>query len=248
MKLADLQRDFRDWLVAPSDDVARRLGPMTGLSVYQNNYRAQLVASLEHSLPQLRRWIGDDAFLAASVRHIDRHPPHAWTLDAYADDFHTTLAEHFPNNPDLHELAWIEHALGAAFVAADAAPLAQAALATVDWDAAHLRLTPSLLLRTATTNAERIWSALWQGSEVPQGEMLAQPAGLMVWRRGHACLLRQVDAIDHAALMQLRADASFAALCDMLVARLGEAAGIAKAGDLLAQWLGSDIITGIDTK
>jgi len=246
MKLADLQADFQQWLVHASDDAAGRLGPAAGLAVYQNNYRGQLVACLEHSYPQLQRWIGEEAFLGAAVRHIDDHPPHAWTLDAYADGFHATLAVHFPRNPDLHEVAWIEHALGQAFVAADAAPLNPAVLAEVDWETARLRLTPSLLHRPATTNAEAIWSAVWEGVEAPQGEMLAETGGLIVWRQGFNSVLRQLDGIEYEALLHLQANGSFAALCELLAERLGEEEGVARAGAFLAQWISSELITGVE--
>lgn len=236
MMLAAMQRDFQSSLVAPFGAAG------TGLSVYQNNYRAQLVNCLEVSFPHLRAWMGGDAFLATAITHIDRHPPHAWTLDAYADDFHATLARQFPDNPDLHELAWIEHALAAAFIATDAAPLAPDALADIDWDTARLLLAPSFASRIATTNAHAIWCALGDEEPVPEGEMLAGPAGLIVWRRQFTPCLRQVDALEFEALRHLQADGSFAALCDLLVERLGEADGVAKAGALLASWLGSELI------
>ena len=243
MKLAELQRGMRAWLVGAAPDAG---AASAGLAVYQNNYRAQLMGCLELSFPQLRSWIGEHAFLRAAVTHIDSHPPHAWTLDAYAAGFGATLAEVFPDNPDVHELVWIEHALAEAFVAPDAAPLTVAALATVDWDTARLQLTPSLLTRAATTNADSVWSALHSGAAVPEGEMLAEPAGLVVWRRGFTSCLRQVDDIEYAALLHLQGNGSFAALCDMLAARLGEADGIGKAGSLLAAWLANELITGVD--
>lgn len=249
MMLAEMQRDFQSWLVTASSEAAVRLGGghTAGLSVYQNNYRAQLVNCLEVSFPRLRTWMGEDAFLPAAITHIDSYPPNAWTLDAYADDFHTTLARRFPNNPDLHELAWIEHALAAAFIASDATPLAPDGLAGIDWDTARLLLAPSFASHIATTNAHAIWCALDDGEPVPEGEMLAGPAGLIVWRRQFTPYLRQVDALELEALRHLQADSSFAALCDLLVARLGEADGVAKAGALLASWLGSELIEQVYT-
>ena len=111
MNLAQLQQTFRRWLVSASDESAQALGNHhAGLAVYQNNYRAQLVGCLEQAFPYLRRWVGEEAFLAVSITHIDRHPPHAWTLDAYPEGFYATLKEMFPGNPDVHELAWIESA------------------------------------------------------------------------------------------------------------------------------------------
>lgn len=247
MMLADMQRDFEAWLVTASADAKARLGGArgAGLDVYQNNYRAQLVGCLEASFPQLRRRMGEQAFLAVSINHIDHHPPHAWTLDAYADDFPATLARQFPDNPDLAELAWIEQALSAAFVAADAQALAPDALGGVDWDTAKVLLVPSFASRVATTNAYAVWCALGDGETAPDGEMLARAAGLIVWRRDLSCYVREVDAIELEALRHLQAGGSFAALCELLVGRLGEADGVARAGALLSGWIGSALIERI---
>lgn len=248
MTLAELQRDFRNWLTSAAEDSATRLGggAMAGLDVYQNNYRAQLVGCLEDAFPKVRAWTGDEIFHKAVVTHIDSHPPHAWTLDAYPSGFGETLANLFPKNPDLQELAWIEWSLSEVFVAADATPLSLDALATVDWDTARLSLTPSLRTRVVTTNAESIWSALWEETPVPEGEMLGAPGGLFIWRRQFTSRLKQVGALELEALLQLQQHGSFATLCDWLVERLGETEGVAKAGELLANWLASELITGVE--
>ena len=246
MNLARLQQTFQTWLVSASDESAQLLGNNTiGLAVYQNNYRAQLVGCLEGAFANLRQWLGDEAFLAACIIHIDNHPPHAWTLDAYPASFHQTLSEVFPSNPDVHELAWIEWSLNEAFVAADAAPIRMEALASVDWDTACLQLTPSLRCHALTTNAEAIWAALWQQTSLPEAQMLAEAGGLLVWRRQYTSRLRQVDALELQALLHLQGEGSFAGLCEFLVARLGEEEGIGRAGELLAGWIGSELIVGI---
>lgn len=247
MNLADYQRTFRSWLLEPDDATAERFGPAaaTGLAVYQNNYRAQLVACLEVSYPQVRRWLGDDAFREAAIGHIVSHPPHAWTLDHYGRDFADTLIALYPRNPDLRELAWIEWSLSEAFVAGDPEPPGDDALANMDWDEAHLVLSPSLRLLAATTNADDLWHALDNDTDVPQGAMLDAPAGFVVWRKGFQSKLKRIDALDFEALRSLRENAAFAPLCDRLVDRLGEEAGVARAGALLADWLGSGIISGI---
>lgn len=247
MTLAELQRDFRTWLVTPSDGAAQRFGAgaQPGLAVYQNNYRAQLVGCLEVSYPQVRRWLGDDAFREASITHIERRQPHTWTLDHYGRDFAETLLSMYPRNPDLQDLAWIEWALAEAFVAGDAAPMPADALAHVDWDNARLKLTPSLSLHTATTNADVIWEALEADTDVPEGAILQAPGGFVVWRRDFTSLLKRVDAIEYAALLSVRDDDRFEALCDKLVGRLGENEGVARAGTLLADWLSAGIIVDI---
>jgi len=248
MNLADLQRDFRLWLVQGSEPAAGRIpgAHAAGLAVYQNNYRAQLVGCLEASYPLLRARMGEDAFLQLAVRHINSHPPHAWTLDAYADHLETTLEILYPDNPDLHELAWIELALGTAFVAADAEPLAAIALATVDWDTARLALAPGLLTRAALTNAAEVWRAMSAGTDAPEAAMLEEAGGLLVWRSGFTSCLRATDALEVELLEALRRHGSFAALCELLAGRLGEEDGIARAGALLANWIGAGLVTGVE--
>lgn len=252
MMLAHLQHDFRSWLVTASSEAATRLGGnnfldfQPGLSVYQNNYRAQLVGCLEESFPKLRTWMGEEAFLTAAMTHINHYPPHSWTLDAYAVNFHKTLRSLYPDNPDIQELAWIEHALSEAFVAPDAETLSLATLSVADWDLARLHLSPSFRSFRATTNAEHIWSALWEGKEVPESEMLQESGGFIVWRWQFTSCLQQVDALEHKALLQLQENGSFAALCNLLVETLGESEGIAKAGTLLAHWLSSELIHRIE--
>lgn len=246
MNLVDLQGDFQAMLAASQPVVGVPAGP--GRAVYQNNYRAQLVGCLDESYPQLRAFIGEEAFRHAASAHIKRRPPHAWTLDAYADDFCDTLQALFPDNPDLHELAWIEHALGQSFIGPDTAPVEAEALAEVDWDRARLTLSPTLHLRTATTNAADLWFALRDGSSSAEGEMLAAPGGLLVWRRGFVSCLRALDAIEFAALTQLQREGSFVGLCAFLVERIGEEQGIASAGAMLADWLGSELITGVENE
>lgn len=242
MNLADMQRDFQSWLVASSSDAASRLGDGSSarLNVYQNNYRVQLIDCLEASYPNVRTWLGEEAFLAAAVVHIDRYPPHAWTLDAYGDNFDETLASLYPDNPDVHELACIEFAMAQAFVAPDGDVLTPDALAQVDWDTARLHLAPSLKILAATTNATDIWSSLQRNEALPESEMLAETSGVVVWRQQFTVFLEAVDALEYAAILLIQEDGNFAGLCDMLVERLGEKEGIAKAGALLVNWISKD--------
>lgn len=249
MNLAQLQQGFQTWLTTASDEAGRQLAGRTdapGLFVYQNNYRGQLVAALQSTFPTVQSFMGEEAFLHAAIKHVDANPPHAWTLDAYAEHFGETLRTEFPNNPDVHDLAWIEHSLGEAFVAGDALPLNPAELANVNWDKARLKFSPTLMTREGSTNAADIWWALQEGSEHPEGEMLAEPNGLVVWRRGFVSCLNTIDAQEYEALQFAQENGSFTGLCEFLVDRLGEEAGVAQAGAMLAGWIGSEMIVGVD--
>ncbi|WP_159982620.1 MULTISPECIES: DNA-binding domain-containing protein [unclassified Novosphingobium] len=246
MNLAALQRDFRGWLVEGSDDAASRIGAAArpGLAVYQNNYRTQLVACLAETYGHTHAWLGDDAFLAAAITHIDASPPHAWTLDAYPEGFAVTLAGLYPDDGEVAELAALEWALSRAFTAPDAAPMTPGDLAAVDWDTAIIRFTPSLDIIPAATNAAAIWSALAAGETPSTAERLPEPAALVVWRQDFAPSFRTIDAVEEQAIIRCAARQDFTALCGSLIETLGESAGIDRAAALLGQWIGDGLIVG----
>lgn len=246
MNLAALQSDFRGWLVEGSDEAASRIGAaaLPGLTVYQNNYRTQLVACLAETHGHTHSWLGDEAFLAAAVTHIDASPPHAWTLDAYPEGFAATLAGLYPDDGEVAELAALEWALSRAFTAPDAAVMAPCDLAAVDWDAAIVRFGPSLRILPAATNAAAIWSDLAAGDTPPMAERLPEPAALLVWRQDFAPSFRTIDTVEEQAILRCAAGHDFTALCRTLVETLGEAAGIARAAALLGQWIGEGLVVG----
>lgn len=248
MSLLALQRDLRAWLVREDGDAAARLGhrAMPGLRVYQNNYRAQLVACLEDGFERTRDWIGGDAFHHAVIVHIDRLPPSSWTLDAYARDFPATLALLYPGDPEVAELAWLDMALAEAFVAPDAVALTADDGVGVDWDRAILRITPTLDLGDLATNATAIWTAMAVGETPPAVVLLPEPGAILVWREGEVSRFRAIDQLEHQALLSIRSGLPFASLCAAMVDALGEQAGIARAGQMLGEWLRDGMIVGIE--
>lgn len=247
MSLLGLQRDVRAWLVDEKRGAARRIrgGRTAGLDVYLNNYRAQLVACLEESFAHTRAWLGPQRFFEAVVRHIDRVPPSSWTLDAYGRDFPETLATIYGDDPEVGELAWIEYALGEAFVGADAPELGMAALGEVDWERAILRLVPTFDYRQLWTNAAALWSSLNAGEVPPAVEELGEGGFVVVWRQGHVAHFRAADAQELMSLLLVRSGLAFEGLCLRLVESLGEGAGVEQAGRYLAQWVSDGLIAGL---
>lgn len=248
MRLRELQRDMRAWLAHADVEAARRAGNAAapGLRVYQNNYRAQLVACLEASYPCVRAWIGDEAFLDAAIAHIDRVPPSSWTLDAYSRDVPETLALLYPGDPEIAELAWLELALDQVFAGPDAGIVTVADLAQVDWDHAVLRVIPALDIGDLTTNVPAIWSALTASETPPAAERLEQPEAMLVWRLGELSRFRAIDRDERQALVQVRAGQSYAALCEAAADAFGEQEGIARAGRWLGRWVSDGLIADIE--
>ncbi|SEI83980.1 Putative DNA-binding domain-containing protein [Sphingobium sp. AP50] len=246
MSLTALQGDFRCWLIDASPEAADRIGQAArpGLSVYQNNYRAQLMACLCETYEQTHAWLGDEAFLAAAASHVDATPPSAWTLDAYPIDFAETLGAIYPGDPEVAELAALEWALSRTFTAADAIAMTPDMLASVNWDSAALHFASSLTILVATSNAAAIWSALSKGEMPPDAVALPEPAALLVWRQDFTPCFRTIDAVEERAITLCMGGAAFGALCGSMIEALGETEGIARAAALLGQWIADGLIVG----
>ena len=242
--LGTLQRDFCQWLRHDDAEIVPRLrlNQAHGLAVYQNNYRGQLVTCLAETLPQTLAWLGGEAFDAAARTHIEHTPPSSWTLDAYPASFPAALAARYPDDAEVWELAGLEWQLSECFVAQDANALAPADLASIDWDAAQLQLVPSTHILAFTSNAPDIWSALAAGDTPPGAAISDTAQAWLVWRQGFTCCFRALDAQERELLPNLAAGLAFTALCDQLVAQMGEEDGIAMAGTLLARWTGEALL------
>jgi hypothetical protein len=247
MSLLALQRDFRSWLTREAVDAGARLeaAPAPGLPIYLNNYRSSLISCLAESFEITRAWLGDEAFEAAAAIHIDRLPPHSWTLDAYALDFPASLALRYPNDPEVAELARLECALSVAFVGADADAIDPATLTDVDWDMAVLRFVPTLTLLDVTTNIAAIWSAITAEEKPPAAALLPEPASIAIWRNDLTPAFRTLDTEEAGALSLMMSGLRFGDLCAVLVEQHGEQDGPAMAGALLGQWLRDGIVRAI---
>jgi hypothetical protein len=247
MSLLALQRDFRNWLTTESADAGARLerGDAPGLSIYLNNYRGSLMACLQESFETTRAWLGDGAFAAAAAYHIDRLPPHSWTLDAYALDLPDTFDHLYSSDPEVAELARLECALGLAFIGRDSDAIDPASLSDVNWDVASLHFVPTLNLLRVTTNAGAIWSAIVGGVQPSPAELLPRPTSIAIWRNGLTSTFRTLDEDEATALDHMIGGWCFGELCADLIGIHGETQGLAMAGALLGQWLQDGIISAI---
>jgi hypothetical protein len=253
MSLLELQRDMLGWLADGSEDAADLIAmaaaddraARVGLAIYQNNYRAQLVACLSEGFERVRLWIGEEAFALAAATHIDRTPPTGWTLDAYGADFPETLAGLYPGDPEIVELARLDRALADAFVGSDSAVVDPMALASVDWDGARLTWVPSLRVDVITTNAPEIWSALSAGAMPPAAASLPDPARLLIWRQDFVACFRPIDRAERLALVRIGAGESFGMVCAALVEAHGVDEGIALASGMLSRWIADGLIAAV---
>lgn len=248
MNLLAIQRSFRAALMGDLEDIAPHFGDAastTGLAVYHNAYRVQLVDCLRETFERLDAWLGSEAFALAALVHIAESPPHGWTLGVYGDGFDATLARLYPDDPEVAELAWFDWALSKAFAGADAKPLAADGLPAVDWDRARLDFVPTLQISEAATNVGAIWSALSAGEIPPAAEMLPARAALLVWRQDYTPSFRTIDEDERQALERMLSGATFGELCLAEVDHWGADEGVSRAGKFLGQWLHDGLVAGV---
>lgn len=252
MRLIALQRQFLQSVSQPGDaDDSGWPAPLhAGLQVYRNAYRARLMGCLQSSFPKSRAWAGDASFDAAASHHCIRRPPSSWTLDALGAAFDDTLAELFPDNPELAELGWLEWQMATLFTAADGARLdaasfadATAGFAEADWGALRLVIAPELVSRIVAYDVPALWSAL--SADTAQALIapapLAAPATLAVWRVGLEPCFRLLAKDEAAALAQAADGASFDQICTLHA----DSTGGADTARLCGQWLGGWITGGL---
>jgi hypothetical protein len=102
-------------------------------NVYRNNVTVSLIDALAAVYPAVQRITGSDFFRAMARSHVRATPPASPLLFEYGRDFPDFIAryEYAQPLPWLTDVARIERAWLDAYHAADAAPLAPAALACV---------------------------------------------------------------------------------------------------------------------
>lgn len=242
MNLRDLQARFASTL---------RGGPAVegldgrGMAVYTNRYRDQLVASLRDTYAKTRLWLGSGVFDELAEAYVAAHPPASWTLSAYGETYIGWLDSHYPADPEIGELAWLDWHLRQTLTGPDARPIGLDGLVSADWEAVEMRFVPTLRFRWTRSNAAAIWHALASETMPPAAEIFDVDAGVRVWRRDCSPRFASMLAPECACLDLALAGASFGEMCEALT-RLHEPDTAARqAGALLRSWVEDGIVDGL---
>lgn len=197
-----------------------------GFAVYRNNVAVGLTKALEGRYPVTRRLVGDAFFRAMAGAYIAGNKPRSAVLIFYGADFPAFVSGFAPaaELPYLPDVAALENAWTEAYHAAEAEPLALAALGEVAperLEGLRFVLHPAARGLRFATPAASIWAA-------HQGE--GEPAPPEVWAPEDALVTRP-DADVLVRALPPGGYEFFAALRDR--ATLGEAAAplIAAGGD-----------------
>jgi hypothetical protein len=224
------------------------IGPARRLAIYHTAYRLRLRDALRDLYGHTLRYLGDEAFDAAALVYVETHPSDHANLRHYGGDFHRWLPTQLRDEPEVGEVALLDHTLRGAFDGPDAMPLSLADLATIDpeaWGQVGFVLHPTCTRLQLRFNALALWQAVDDGFDAPPPLPLAEPGEVLVWRRGQQPHFRSIGAVEAMALTHLQAGTGFAATCAALAGAFPERDTASEAGALLRRWLDDELLCGI---
>jgi uncharacterized protein (UPF0276 family) len=252
--LARLQQDFADALLsdAAGDALAAVLRPAplaARLAVYRGNLAGSWTRALAGAFPVVAQLVGDAFFAALAREYGRRHPAAEADLHAFGAGFAAFLdgfphVADLPYLPDMARLEWLLHR---AYYAADAAPLAPAALACVDpetFGQCRLPRHPAAAVFASRWAVVPLWQAHRPGSGVPFPDDVARPSQGLVYRLGWEPDVLALEAADCRALGALEEGATVAEALD-------EALAIDAGFDLaprLGQWMAHAAFAAVRTE
>lgn len=218
------------------------------LHIYHNAYRVRLLENLQDAFEKTWAYLGDETFESSARAFIEANPPRHRNLRWHGAEFPQWLAGRFPQDLDIAELALIDWQLRHAFDGPNATPLQAAELAGLsaeDWANVGFRFAPTLFITPLHYNSVSIWHALDQEYTPPFAERLPESAWLLIWRKGWQPHFRTLDAVEHAALLQLQVGASFAEVCAALGEQFSDQEAASVAAEGLRTWLQDELIVGL---
>lgn len=249
--LQDLQQSLQSCLLGQPSAIAAALrhGPGLGaearLAIYHNAYRARLHDTLADSFGHTRRYLGEDWFEREALAYIEDHGSDHFSLRWYGMCFPAWLAQRWPADGDIAELAMLDWALRGAFDAADAPVLGLAhlaALAPEDWAGLRLVLPPGHARLRLAHNTLALWQALDDDQPPPPAQRLERAVAVLVWRRGHSPHFRSMGEAESRALDGVAAGLSFSELCADMAQAWPACDAALEMGALLRRWLDEELL------
>ena len=254
LDLTDLQVAFHDHLLNQPSAIEQevqaggRISVDHRLHIYHNAYRVRLLENLQDAYEKTWAYLGDETFESTALTFIEANPPQHRNLRWHGAEFPQFLAEQFPQDADIAELALIDWQLRHAFDGPNATPLPLtdlAGLSPEDWETVGFKFAPTFFIAPLRYNTVSIWHALDQEQVPPTAEALPEPSWLLIWRKGWQPHFRTLAAVEHAALTQLHAGASFAQVCAALNEQFSDQEAASVAAEGLRTWLQDELIVGL---
>ncbi len=202
------------WICAAHEaEAVERVG------IYADMFFARMLDALTEVYEVLKDALGEVRFQALCAAYLAAHPSQTPSIRFVG----AALPEHIrsagiPNTQrtDLADLAALEWARFDVGDREDRAVLSWAqiqGLASDRWAELRLKLIPAASLLQLQSEADLLWMALTQDTEIPAARECTR--ALIVWRQGWVVRHRVLSTEEHEALRLLERGATFGAVCEV---------------------------------
>ncbi len=164
LSLSEIQRGFRDALLAKGTALDRHVVPAEGIDIHRNTVLVSLKTALRDTFPVVWQLVGEGFFLYAAEEFIHTHPPARPRLADYGGEFPAFLADFPPGRslaylPDVARLEWL---MARAIGAEDTIPLRPDALTGIaagETPRLTFHFDPSIAYLESPWPVDAIWRA-----------------------------------------------------------------------------------------
>lgn len=256
-ELRQLQQQFMAHLLGQTSVIeakiqsTKMLSAVERLSIYANAYRMRLKEALETDYDKLHGYLGDDQFNQLMDFYIDSYPSNTTSLRYFSTKLPAMLQQQTPykHYPEIYELALIEQMFANSFDAGNAEVVNLADFGSIpeqSWPSLQLHFQPSLQLMACQSNAFAIWKALSAEETPPEKQLKQQPQHWVVWRRSDLIThYRPLEEAEYTAVNAALSGATFADLCEQLLAYYSEQDTPMQAIAFLQSWVQEEMLCGL---
>lgn len=253
MKLAELQANFQDYLLADQmadsakpflakmvDDQA--VGIHKRLNIYHHAYRARMQEALGTVYPNLHQHLGCQTFNQIVQAYIAQYPSTYRNLRWMGDTLADYLAEVMPDQVFLADLARFEWALSLAFDAKDQATLTIEDLGQIppeSWSELSFDWHASVQIKAAQSHVIPAWQTLDAGGAPV---VIAEASTYVVWRQDMMSYFKTLDEREKLAILFMYKGHTFGELCEALAGVAGEEQAMSVAAGYLSEWLNAGML------
>jgi len=223
-----------------------RLSARERVEIYANAYFYRVLDVLKEDFPATLGVVGETNFHNLITSYLIEYPPTEPGIQHAGRHLPGFVRTHPLRErwPFIADLARLERCTIEVFHGPDVEPLGAAAMRAVapdDWPGIRLRTHPNLRILELDWRVDMVLRAVADGE--PWKEPARERVAIMVWRRDLKVQYRELERGECAALTLAQNGAAFAAMCDAIVAEVGEDEDApAQISRLVGRWLGEDVL------
>lgn len=253
--LAEMQRDFQDYLLGGSEMITTSIHadgvlPVPArLGIYRFAYGQRLVEALTNEFPGLQALLGETAFATLARRYLAAHPSRHPSLRALGQALAAFLASTDAPHPLARDMAAFDWAVARAFDARDEIPIVLAEILTLPaetWEMLRLTFAESVSFFAGAAGIGDLRRALLRGepADPVAGD---RTVSWLVWRQDDQVQFRPVTHAEAASFGLMQNGGTFGAMCEKLAQNLPQhEEPVLRAATYLKDWVERGLVVGVD--